>query len=926
MQSQIEANTVMSHFADRLFEAIQADVFLYEVFVQICREDLPPDADERYEWLRNNGYVVRDEADINVYVTKVASRHFPKFQWLYDNLFKKNSGIFQGELDLVIWGCGCGLDLLALYDRAMKQNNPQLWLVVRSVTLIDISEVALTRAKEIAEVLFPAARGRIGTRKIDLKCATSFKVEIPCSVLFTPRLHLVSNVIDLFDGETAVLDFAKKVMVGVARRYTNEKEQGRDYYNDIWIAFSPEYGGWGRVAQNMSIFKSKWEKYRLAVNIDQEGEGPDKCAYVAFAAETLAKQSYYLASKQGNRLMRGFVKGLNRAFDKEVEDDGRYMWLIREVTRINSLGKEFLDVYEWVDVQTFIPAKGNATIDRILFVPKRDSQMAPIVVCFGNQRFNAPDQKKKTWEAVLKNSGAVDYDLDELVSCTRELHWNTTKRMFSDDLNNFSFTLDKVYDFSAAFIIDPKGAKPLPALDTGMDRRQRNIILGRQQLRRIRGGAGCGKTTTMLWHGVMSILRTHQPVLVACKTVTLFSHNQRRMAATILAQVPGLNYVERNLIQFKTIDKYLCEYNIDMNSCEISFCGWCRRRFNRELERNNKLDLDRIVPVACRTGLAKLPECVLLEKYTRNQHTLVPDLVASEKDLLCKSCKKKLVDALCRKDGAVLSKAESFGAVMVDEIQSVEPNLVQALYNLTEEGNPHREFYAFCDERQCLETEAVEIDNRVKKLRVKTPKGGDGRQFRGDWFGLSKPYRQLGELSGVLSEVTKTFQKFTDVKYGNDETEYPPYNGLTGAFSVLMTQNCPNSLCGEVLKAVNHLKGIGEKRITIVCDSVLTVYSLLKNANVQNWLSTHKPGATFLEEQKLRNDFEETEDHIGLTTIQLVQGWDLECVILIVTQDKGANEHTVESVLTGITRAKQQLRLIDASPTHWVYDLLKRYN
>ena len=294
--------------------------------------------------------------------------------------------------------------------------------------------------------------------------------------------------------------------------------------------------------------------------------------------------------------------------------------------------------------------------------------------------------------------------------------------------------------------------------------------------------------------------------------------------------------------------------------------------------------------------------------------------------MLCKSCKKKLVAALCRKDRAVLSKAESFGAVMVDEIQSVEPNLVQALYNLTEEGNPYREFYAFCDERQCLETEAVEIDTRVKKLRVKTPKGGDGRQFRGEWFGLSKPYRQLGELSGVLSEVTKTFQKSTDVKYGNDETEYPPYNGLTGAFSVLTAQNCPNSLCDEALNAVNHLKSIGETRITIVCDSALTVYALLRNANVQNWLSTHKPGATFLEEQKLRNDFEETEDHIGLTTIQLAQGWDLECVILIVTQNKDANEHVIESVLTGITRAKRQLRIIDTSPSHWVYEMLKGYN
>ena len=81
-----------------------------------------------------------------------------------------------------------------------------------------------------------------------------------------------------------------------------------------------------------------------------------------------------------------------------------------------------------------------------------------------------------------------------------------------------------------------------------------------------------------------------------------------------------------------------------------------------------------------------------------------------------------------------------------------------------------------------------------------------------------------------------------------------------------------------------------------------------------------------MEEQKLRNDFEETENHVGLTTIQLAQGWDLDCVILVITQNKDVNAHQVESVLTGITRAKKQLRIIDASSTHWVYEHLKRFN
>ena len=160
----------MTSFSDRLFRAIQDGCeSLYGEFVRICHENLPCDADVRYQWLRNNGYVVRDDADIAVYVHKVAARHQPKFQWLYGNLFQQYPNVFQGELDLVVWGCGCGLDLLALYDRAMKQDNPQLWLTVRSVTLLDISETALSCAKEFAELLFPCARGRIVGYVCDFK-------------------------------------------------------------------------------------------------------------------------------------------------------------------------------------------------------------------------------------------------------------------------------------------------------------------------------------------------------------------------------------------------------------------------------------------------------------------------------------------------------------------------------------------------------------------------------------------------------------------------------------------------------------------------------------------------------------------------------------------------------------------------------------
>ena len=77
----------MSTFADKLLTAMQKDESVYDSFFRICSEDLPKDTDARYQWLKNNGYIARDEADISVYVAKVAAKHKPKFKWLYDHLF-----------------------------------------------------------------------------------------------------------------------------------------------------------------------------------------------------------------------------------------------------------------------------------------------------------------------------------------------------------------------------------------------------------------------------------------------------------------------------------------------------------------------------------------------------------------------------------------------------------------------------------------------------------------------------------------------------------------------------------------------------------------------------------------------------------------------------------------------------------------------
>ena len=365
---------IMAQFSDKLLEALQAedDKPLYESFFQICCQQLPADTDERYQWLRSNGYVARDEDDINVYVAKVARRHAPKFKWLYDNLFAQYQNVFQGEIDLVVWGCGCGLDLLALYDRAMQQNIPQLWLSVRSVTLLDISEVALDRARTIAEALFPCARGRITAGVCNFKEPESIKVAVPKSFIYTPRLHLISNVVDLLSHEQ-LGHFVDKIKAILSR-----PSGGRSFYNEMFVTFSPEYKNQDWVSSELKVeaFRKAWGGF--ATPIEVSGGEPEKCAYAAFEVNSLVNSEVYKLYASGNRCLRNLVRGRNKLIDVGCDDSGlRYLY--KNLLQITIGDKNFFECYEWADVQMYDDGHGN-TADRILFVPPRGSQIAACVV------------------------------------------------------------------------------------------------------------------------------------------------------------------------------------------------------------------------------------------------------------------------------------------------------------------------------------------------------------------------------------------------------------------------------------------------------------------------------------------------------------------------------------------------------------------
>ena len=76
---------------------------IYYGFTELCR-DLLPDR------------IVSDEDRLNLDAWVTCRRHARRTQLVFYNLFRQYRNILAGSIDLVVWGCGCGIDLVALYS------------------------------------------------------------------------------------------------------------------------------------------------------------------------------------------------------------------------------------------------------------------------------------------------------------------------------------------------------------------------------------------------------------------------------------------------------------------------------------------------------------------------------------------------------------------------------------------------------------------------------------------------------------------------------------------------------------------------------------------------------------------------------------------------------------------------------------------
>lgn len=343
--NQIEQRTKpQTSFQENLRRCLLSEKSLYDACMEMSSHRLPTNHHERYGRLRATGFVVRDKSDIDVYVHYVAKKHKAKFEWLYSHVFKRYATVFTSSISVVVWGCGCGLDLIALYDQALKERNSNFWLTVQHITLVDISDVALQRAREIAEVLFQCAT--IDIERVDIKNTEELDKFIgkghDSLFPYCTQVHLLSNIIDLLD-ENETKAFSEKIY-GWSARLLKFKKCPK-VWNDVVIAFSPEYRR-GQVKTNMEVFSKIWKDCRVE-DIKDMNNIPQNCVYCALSCNSLINSLAYkkFSSKSGSPLLARMV----RYFSSSCHNPEKILWLMRHLCEYEIACEKMVDLYEYFD-------------------------------------------------------------------------------------------------------------------------------------------------------------------------------------------------------------------------------------------------------------------------------------------------------------------------------------------------------------------------------------------------------------------------------------------------------------------------------------------------------------------------------------------------------------------------------------------------
>lgn len=192
-ESKTTYSYLIEHMQDPSFQKIWDIAF---DFVQKLPGDL---CDELHESLNRGVDILDSEPLLQMYIYSFGKMHNAKLQYAFNNLQKNVLG--YNEIEIIDYGCGQGLATICYHDYIIEHNPEQK---VRRITLIEPSEMALSRAELLCYQFYPDAEIVAVNKQFD--DLTNDDLIISNDV---PTIHLLSNILDV---ESYDLDYLSEIV------------------------------------------------------------------------------------------------------------------------------------------------------------------------------------------------------------------------------------------------------------------------------------------------------------------------------------------------------------------------------------------------------------------------------------------------------------------------------------------------------------------------------------------------------------------------------------------------------------------------------------------------------------------------------------------------------------------------------------------
>ncbi len=219
-------------------------------FERICAfantfiNELPSELrDELYDSLKRGTDLLDSEPSMFVYLFSFGKMHQAKLNYAFSKI--PDGFMEQSEINIIDYGCGQAVGTMCYADYLKARGDNQK---IKSITLIEPSEICLKRAALHASVFFPDAEITTINKKFDELDDNDISTSED-----TPTLHILSNVLDLDFDLQKFSELIKSKLVGYNQfvcvapyfNYSNKDQRMNNFANLI--------GG------NISFSKKMWK-------------------------------------------------------------------------------------------------------------------------------------------------------------------------------------------------------------------------------------------------------------------------------------------------------------------------------------------------------------------------------------------------------------------------------------------------------------------------------------------------------------------------------------------------------------------------------------------------------------------------------------------------------------------------------------------